>query len=310
MKSHTNVKLEVTMKKRVYGFTLIELLTVIAIIMILAALLTPVFVRARISAHRSSDMAKMNRLRSAIGLYKIDQGAYPPQLLGYVTLYATGPNAGNVIPADHITSYLYPDRVETFDSFQPEKADYGLTELTSAVYPNQDPRAVGTAPIAGLDLNGDGTVDVNDDTLGARQAYGPADGPVFRDPVTNGMVPGICSGTQCDIFYRVSGYDVAEVNSTSGLRTELRYTLFWSNYAIGTGPGNGAGSPFDDPRQLGYTDPPEDTVVTWNSYYREYDAGVPTVGRSDIILLLGGSAKPYDSRALADYAWRQGPLAN
>ena len=61
----------------------------------------------------------------------------------------------------------------------------------------------------------------------------------------------------------------------------------------------------DDPRQLGYTDPPENTVVTWNSYFRDYGPGtIVERNRNDIVLFLNGSARPYDSRDLAERSWR------
>ena len=94
------------LKKR--GFTLIELLVVIAIIVILTAIIFPVFSRAKNAANRSADISRMNQLRAALQLYKADQGAFPPSLLGYVTLYTSGPQTGNVIPANQLKSYLFP----------------------------------------------------------------------------------------------------------------------------------------------------------------------------------------------------------
>ncbi|MES1228069.1 MAG: prepilin-type N-terminal cleavage/methylation domain-containing protein, partial [Armatimonadota bacterium] len=63
------------------AFTLVELLTVIAIIGLLAAITFPVYSRVKDSANRSGDTTKMNQLRTAIQLYAVDQGGYPPALL-------------------------------------------------------------------------------------------------------------------------------------------------------------------------------------------------------------------------------------
>jgi len=270
---------------------MIELLTVIAIIAILSAITFPVYARAKDSANRNADISNMNTLRSALQLYRVDQGGYPPALLGYVTLYQTGPNAGNVMPADQIKSFLYPKRVDSLKTFQPAYDRFPASEITTAVWPNQDPRALGSGAV--LDLNGDGSIDSTDDFPNARQAYGPGDGYVTSNGVTNDPDAALK-------FYKVSGYDVAEVpDGAGGKRFELRYALFWSTWGLGGGSGN------DDPRQLGYDDPPESTVVTWNSYYRDYENnGAPKRIKRDIVLYLSGSARPYDSYDLFERSWR------
>ena len=54
------------------GFTLIELLVVIAIIAILAAILFPVFARARENARKTSCMSNMKQLGLAVMQYTQD----------------------------------------------------------------------------------------------------------------------------------------------------------------------------------------------------------------------------------------------
>ncbi|MBL8086733.1 MAG: prepilin-type N-terminal cleavage/methylation domain-containing protein [Chthonomonas sp.] len=271
---------------RTRAFTLLELLTVIAIIAVLAAIITPVYSRTKVSANRSSDLSNMNSLRSALQVYRVDQGGYPPALLGYVTLYE---GTSNVIPANQLRTYLYPKRVESIDTFRPVPLRAAQTDITSAVWPNADSRAVGTAPQ--IDLNGDNKVDNTDDVVGSRQAFGPT------RTVTS--IPLDAASTPLQ-FYRVSGYDVALTrNGSGGTRTELRYALFWTQQGLGTGSAN------DDPRQLGYSDPPEGTVITWNSFYREYGStGLPERAKLDVVLFLGGGAKPFDSREVFDRSWR------
>ncbi len=73
------------------GFTLIELLVVIAIIGILAAMLFPVFARARESAHKISCLANMKNLGMALMMYAGDwDDTYP---MSYY--YQNGANSNN-----------------------------------------------------------------------------------------------------------------------------------------------------------------------------------------------------------------------
>lgn len=305
------------------AFTLIELLTVIAIIALLAAITFPVYTKVKDSGNRSADLSHMNTLRSALQLYESDQGGYPPALLGYVTLYTSGPSAGNVVPADQIKNgYLFPRRLPALTDLKPAYNRFGPTVVLNdgsagndVVFPNKD-----AEPGAIFDANGDGNITTADDVAGARQAFGPADGPVCwletsSSPVVN--VQSIVAGSACSgsgaqprRFYAVSGYDVSEVPLPAGAkRYELRYARFWTVNALvphaGTS-GSIVGGPDDDPRQLGYSNPPDDTVVTWNSYYRDYSsAGVPSHNKLDLLLTLGGAAKPVDSKQMSDISWRQ-----
>lgn len=59
-----------------HGFTLIELLVVIAIIAILAAILFPVFARAREKARTTSCQSNMRQVGLALSMYKNDHDDY------------------------------------------------------------------------------------------------------------------------------------------------------------------------------------------------------------------------------------------
>lgn len=267
------------------GFTLIELLVVIAIIAILAAIIFPVFARAKDGAYRSSDMSNMNAIRTALQLYRADQGAYPPALLGYATTYLGGvPSAGNVIPANLVAGALYPKRIDSMETLRPAyvRPKNGSINLdfTSAVWPQGlSPQRFGP---------GDGNV---------QTCYQPTDGSPFF--------------TGDAYFYRISGYDAAEVKTPMGEQVELRYAKFWSNDTLGLGAPDackpGPGSASDSPRQLGYSEPPETTVITWDSYFRDYNGGVPERSKRDIVLFLSGTARPFDSVDVSNKAWQVQP---
>jgi prepilin-type N-terminal cleavage/methylation domain-containing protein/prepilin-type processing-associated H-X9-DG protein len=64
--------------RRCRGFTLIELLVVIAIIGILAAMLFPVFARARESARKIHCLANVKNIAMAVQMYLADYDRFPP----------------------------------------------------------------------------------------------------------------------------------------------------------------------------------------------------------------------------------------
>mgnify|MGYP001025889842 CR=1 FL=1 len=66
------------MSRRLRGFTLIELLVVIAIIAILAAMLFPVFARARESARKIQCLSNVKNIATAFQMYLTDYERMPP----------------------------------------------------------------------------------------------------------------------------------------------------------------------------------------------------------------------------------------
>jgi prepilin-type N-terminal cleavage/methylation domain-containing protein len=296
---------------RKLGFTLIELLVVIAIIGILAAIIFPVFMRAKEAAYRSGDMTSLNNIRNGLQLYRADQEAYPPQLLGYITRYTTGPQTGQVIPANTLKAGLYPRRIDSINVLRPAYDRRDNIDEVIAVWPNADSRAAPNYPI--MDIDGDGAItSPQDDPQQARQSYASAAN--CGDANTSGCQYYIDDGSAgvqwmttdpnaATHFYAVSGYDAGEVKvppaTSNNKRWELRYTLRWTNYGM-----NG-GNQLDDPRQLIYSEPPDNTVITWDSWFREYSSGNLVLRqKKDYVLFLGGGARPYDSADLADRSWR------
>src|SRR5512136_1989840 len=77
-KSHGK-ELSSMVTRRFKGFTLIELLVVIAIIGILAAMLFPVFARARESARKTQCLANVKNIAMALQIYLTDYDRFPPK---------------------------------------------------------------------------------------------------------------------------------------------------------------------------------------------------------------------------------------
>jgi len=288
------------------GFTLIELLVVIAIIAILAAIIFPVFSRVKVGAYKSSDLSNMNAIRSSLQIYRADQGGYPPELLGYVTTYSGGstPTVGDMVPANQVVGALFPKRISSLDTLRPaylRPPTGSVTGFTAAYWPNK--------------LDGSGGANP-----GMFQKYGPTDH--YADNGSNvercfnpgGGSPPV---TAVSYYYTISGYDVANVQWEPGTpnagkpRAEIHYAPFWSGYTVAADPCNATaqehGSALDDPRQLGYSEPPGTTVVTWDTFFREYDAGELDHVKSDLVLFLEGNAKLYDSALMATISWKATP---
>jgi len=81
-----------------------------------------------------------------------------------------------------------------------------------------------------------------------------------------------------------------EPNKVTGTYV-VKYVKHWSNLNVGFG---------DVPKQLLYKNPPEDTVVTWCTYHRDYLQGTdqPQTGSLDIVLFLDGHVKPIPSNKM------------
>jgi len=89
------------------GFTLIELLTVIAIIAILAAILFPVFSRARAKARQTNCASNLQQLGAALLMYAHDNADFlPAWCFGNTTSNDAGPAQGAFTWDTVITPYL------------------------------------------------------------------------------------------------------------------------------------------------------------------------------------------------------------
>ncbi|MCC6442311.1 MAG: prepilin-type N-terminal cleavage/methylation domain-containing protein [Armatimonadetes bacterium] len=79
------------------GFTIMELLTVIAIIAMLAAIIFPAFAGVKRQMQKTQCITNLHNIYVALRQYRIDEGAYPEVLFGYVQ-YPSGDAISNENP--------------------------------------------------------------------------------------------------------------------------------------------------------------------------------------------------------------------
>ncbi len=97
------------MKKTGFGFTLIELLVVIAIIAVLAAILFPVFARAREKAHQTTCTSNQRQIAAAVHMYVQDHEELLPPADGWMKAVDISDQKVFQCPSqsNDSTSYIY-----------------------------------------------------------------------------------------------------------------------------------------------------------------------------------------------------------
>ncbi|MCS7254894.1 MAG: DUF1559 domain-containing protein [Armatimonadota bacterium] len=142
MRSNKVMKHVMTLLRGRYSFTLIELLVVIAIIAILAAILFPVFAKAREKARQSSCMSNLKQIGAGIHMYVVD---YDERMVPRSMRYGTGSKQCNwqqlIFPyTKNVQIYACPSNPNNTSSVSGSSAGaaYG--------YPSFIPRSYGINP--------------------------------------------------------------------------------------------------------------------------------------------------------------------
>lgn len=84
-----------TLARRDAGFTLLELLVVLGIIALLATLAGPQVLRYLGKARTETAKAQISAISTALELYALDNGTFPPQQVGLSALMQNPPNVSS-----------------------------------------------------------------------------------------------------------------------------------------------------------------------------------------------------------------------
>ncbi len=120
---------------KVSGFTLIELLIVIAIIGILATLISANYIGVRQRARDTSRKSDLRQIQSALELYKSDVGSYPNGFSNKsVTNTATCNNASRVAFSYNTVNYMTKVPCDPLSSSTFNGGNYYYTSTSGATY--------------------------------------------------------------------------------------------------------------------------------------------------------------------------------
>jgi prepilin-type N-terminal cleavage/methylation domain-containing protein len=163
-------------KKRNHGFTLIELLVVISIIALLAAILFPVFARARENARRASCSSNVKQIMLGVMQYTQDYDERVP-----------GSSANNDRTFyDYVEPYIKSRAVFVCPSNSKKSVGYGYNYAYFAKLPANAPISGGCINIASVQKPAE-TVMLTDNSAGRDFDYAPRYWRTFGGAETYGL---------------------------------------------------------------------------------------------------------------------------
>lgn len=272
------------------GFTLTELLIVIAIVTVIASFLFPVLHSLRDRRRQLTCVTNMHALAQAAAISKIDNGAYPPRLLGIAERRDGWPwldgDLNSLVPADQMRhGFLFPAYVPHIETFHcPKNRAQEKDAITSARYAPNSPRDTK----ANYAVEGKGGATVESD-------HGVVDRRLMQqDPERYRAIIRSRAAMQ---FYLFDSYDITPsvgpdgnfVASNGEQVFSIVYERDWTGNAGAT----------DVPQQLKYPDAPLDrTILGWCSLHSE--------GRGSNrcnVMFASGSVKSIEVRRLFLYSF-------
>ena len=256
------------------GFTLIELLVVIAIIAILTAILLPVFATVRENSRQSVSISNMKQIQQSLAQFKLDNHKNPDVLFGYSDGNGSMKGAlGRAETAGTATAYfpgLYPAYIKDPEVFTDPNNPVNTSDT------GKDTGQISTNLVAPCNA-------VTDNGLNGGAGSN-----------CTGATPGNVVTTTRN-FYLADAYDSSPqatgTNAVSGTNV-VRYQL--AREATGSTDG-------DYKRQMRWSNPPADTLVTATTYHVKnadkvlvlFESGtVKKISGTDFATLEGTSTSP------------------
>ena len=256
------------------AFTLIELLVVIAIIAILTAILLPVFAAVRENSRQSVSISNLKQIQQSLAQFKLDNHRRPDVLFGYSDGNGDMKGAlGRAEANNTATAYfpgLYPAYIKDPEVFTDPNNPIKISQANN--YTGQIPTNL-VAPC-------NATTDMGLSGAGSSAC--------------SGATPGNVVATTRN-FYLADAYDsspqVTGTNTVNGTNL-VRYQL--AREVTGSTDG-------DYKRQMRWSNPPADTLVTVTTYHVKnadkvlvlFESGtVKKISGTDFATLEGASTSP------------------
>jgi type II secretory pathway pseudopilin PulG len=140
-------------KKSLSGFTLVEIMVVVGIIMILALLVAPNILRARIDSNEATAIAHLRSLYNVLQLYYMNNDNTYPQGLSSLIPPASDPayidpELANGYKAGYLYDYTYVDEDNFYINADPKSPGktgnrYFYLDATGVIRQNSEGRASG-----------------------------------------------------------------------------------------------------------------------------------------------------------------------
>ena len=203
------------------GFTLVELLVVIAIISILAAILFPVFARARENARRSACQSNLKQIGLGLMQYVQDNDGYYP-------FFSTSGMAGYVAPASLVT---LPGASSSDVKWSHLINPYLKSSQIFVCPSRSDARSMGRNVSYGFNFHylsysrdgaafyvaKDSVIEFPSEMVAIADARGTGDGAYLKDGESNDATRELNHGYSLDPRAEASGLPAGHSSSTGGL---------------------------------------------------------------------------------------------